>query len=108
MANPEAAIADGLTCEMEISLEPIEAVSVPRSSLVFSDAGELGLRIADNDDKVRFVPIEIVDDHQASVWVTGMDGPARVIVVGQDFVKDGDPIEAVSTAETAERTEPPA
>lgn len=108
MANPEAAIADGLTCEMEISLEPIEAASVPRSSLVFSDAGELGVRIADSDDTVRFVPIKIVDDHQASVWVTGMDGPARVIVVGQDFVKDGDPIEAVPTAETADRAEPPA
>lgn len=106
MANPDAAIADGLTCEMSISLEPIEAVSVPRSSLVFSDKGELGVRIADADDKARFIPIEIVDDQQASVWVTGIEGPARVIVVGQDFVKDGDPVEAVSSAERANETEP--
>lgn len=108
MANPDAAIADGLTCEMSISLEPIEAVSVSRSSLVFSDDGKLGVRIADEDDKARFVAVDIVDDQQASVWVTGIDGPARVIVVGQDFVKDGDPVEAVSTAETAEVAEPQA
>jgi len=108
MMNPDAAIADGLTCEMSISLEPIEAVSIPRSSLVFSDAGELGVRIVDANDKARFVAIEIVDDQQASVWVTGIEGPARVIVVGQDFVKDGDPVEAVSSADVAERGDPPA
>jgi multidrug efflux system membrane fusion protein len=108
MINPDAAIADGLTCEMSISLEPIEALSVPRSSLVFSDDGKLGVRIVDADDKARFVPIDIVDDQQASVWVTGIDGPARVIVVGQDFVTDGDPVEAVSEADAGNKAEPPA
>lgn len=108
MANKDAAIADGLTCEMKISLEPIEAVSVPRSSLVFSDDGKLGVRITDSDDKVRFVPVEIVDDQQASVWLTGIDGPARVIVVGQDFVKDGDLVEAVSSSDADKSAEPPA
>lgn len=108
MINPDAAIADGLTCEMSISLEPIEAMSVPRSSLVFSDDGALGVRIVDGDDTARFVPVEIVDDQQASVWVTGIDGPAQVIVVGQDFVRDGDPVEAVSEADAGETAEPPA
>lgn len=108
LPNPDAAIADGLTCEMNISLEPIEAASVPRSSLVFSDDGELGVRTVDAGGKVRFVPIDIVDDQQSSVWVTGIDGPARLIVVGQDFVKDGDPVEAVTTAEATEAGEPPA
>ncbi len=99
MINPDSAIADGVTCEMTIALEPIEAVSVPRSALIFSDAGELGIRIADQDSKARFMPIDIVDDGRSLVWVTGLDGPTRVIVVGQDFVKDGDPVEAVAAAE---------
>ena len=107
IANPDATIADGLTCEMNISLEPIEAASVPRSSLVFSDDGRLGIRTVDADDKVRFVPVDIVDDQQASVWITGISGPTNVIVVGQDFVKNGDPVEAVTTAE-AEGSEPAA
>ena len=82
IANPDATIADGLTCEMSISLEPIEAAAIPRSSLVFSDNGELGVRTVDAAAKVRFVEVDIVDDQQASVWVTGLDGPADVIVVG--------------------------
>ena len=108
MMNPDALIADGLTCEMNILLAPIEAISVPRSALVFSDEGQLGVRIADPESKARFVPIEIVDDGRSSVWVTGIEGSTSVIVVGQDFVKDGDPVEAVSAAEPEVKTEPPA
>jgi multidrug efflux system membrane fusion protein len=106
MANPDAAVADGVTCEMTIALEPIEAVEIPRSALVFSDAGRLGVRIADKDSKAQFLPIEIVEDGRSSVWVTGFETAERVIVVGQDFVKDGDPVEAVPAAEAEAPPEP--
>ncbi len=54
------------------------------------------------------MPVTLVDDGRESVWVTGIDRPVRVIVVGQDFVKDGDQVEAVSAAEAAHKTVPPA
>jgi multidrug efflux system membrane fusion protein len=91
---------------MTIALEPIEAVEIPRSALVFSDAGRLGVRIADKDSKAQFLPIEIVEDGRSSVWVTGFETAERVIVVGQDFVKDGDPVEAVPAAEAEAPPEP--
>jgi multidrug efflux system membrane fusion protein len=106
MANPDAAIADGVTCEMTIALEPIQAVEIPRSALVFSDDGRLGVRIADDDDKAQFVPVEIVEDGRSSVWTTGIEKVTRVIVVGQDFVKDGDPVEAVPASEAEAPAEP--
>jgi multidrug efflux system membrane fusion protein len=108
MANPDALIADGVTCEMAVTLAPIEATAVPRSALVFSDAGHLGVRIADASNTVQFLPVEIVEDGRESVWVTGLNGTARVIVVGQDFVEEGDPVEAVSAAAADARAEPPA
>ena len=40
--------------------------------------------------------------------MTGIEGATRVIVVGQDFVKDGDPVEAVSAADAEDNQEPPA
>jgi multidrug efflux system membrane fusion protein len=100
--NSNAAIADGLTCEMTIVLAPIEAVAVPRSSLVFSDEGILGVMAVDDASKARFVAVDVVEDLQASVWVTGIDDPSNLIVVGQDFVKDGDLVEAIPTAGAAE------
>jgi multidrug efflux system membrane fusion protein len=107
MANPEGAIGDGVTCEMVVISDPMEAASVPRSALVFSDDGGLGVRIVDAANRARFVPIAIVDDGLESVWITGIEAPTRVIVVGQDFVKDGDQVEAVLWAETPP-PEPPA
>lgn len=100
MANTDGAIGDGVTCEMAVETEAVVAYSVPRSALVFSDEGGLGVRVVDADSKARFVPITIVDDAIGSVWVTGIEGPARVIVVGQDFVRDGDQVEAVLVADT--------
>jgi multidrug efflux system membrane fusion protein len=109
MDNEGAVVADGVTCEMEVALESVEAAAIPRSALVFSDQGEIGVRVADAESKAKFVPVQIVDDERGSVWVTGIDGVARVIIVGQDFVKDGDPVEAVSAAEAnILQTEPPA
>jgi multidrug efflux system membrane fusion protein len=91
---------------MAVRLEPLEATAVPRSALVFSDAGELGVRIADDKSQARFIPVNIVDDGREAVWVTGIEGAARVIVVGQDFVKDGDTVEAVSSANAQPAPQP--
>jgi multidrug efflux system membrane fusion protein len=109
MANADGAIPDGVTCEMTVTLESIEASAVPRSAIVFSDDGRLGVRIADSNSKAQFVPVQIVDDARDVIWLTGIDKATRVIVVGQDFVKDGDLVEAVSAAEaTVKNTRPPA
>jgi multidrug efflux system membrane fusion protein len=105
MDNPGALIPDGVTCEMVVTTQPVQAAAVPRSALVFSDAGVLGVRVADDDSRARFMPISIIDDGRESVWVGGIDKPTRVITVGQDFVKDGDLVEAVSEVANAE---PPA
>lgn len=108
MDNADAAIPDGVTCEMVVELESVEATAVPRSAIVFSDEGVLGVRVADTDSRVRFIAVEIVDDARDVIWLTGIDKAARVIVVGQDFVKDGDLVEAVTAAEADVKSVPPA
>jgi multidrug efflux system membrane fusion protein len=66
------------------------------------------VRIADGQSQVRFKPVQLVDDGRENVWVTGLDSTSRVIVVGQDFVKEGDAVEAVSAAQAEAKPEPPA
>lgn len=100
--NADAAVADGVTCEMTVTLAAETATPVPRSALVFSDAGQLGVRGADKDGKVRFIPLGLVDDGRDTVWVSGIDAPINLIVVGQDFVKDGDTVEMVPAAPEAQ------
>jgi multidrug efflux system membrane fusion protein len=104
MPNASAAIADGVTCEMAVKLAPQEAAPIPRSALVFSDQGQLGVRVATADNRAQFKAVAVVDDRQDVVWVSGLDPTNRVIVVGQDFVKDGDQVEPKDAVATAEKS----
>ncbi len=94
--NPDYLIPDGITAEATIPLEPTPATRVPRSALIFSSSGELGVRTVGSDSKVGFVPVSIVEDDQNFMWLSGVPDGTRVIVQGQDFVREGNVVEAVA------------
>jgi multidrug efflux system membrane fusion protein len=99
MANHDSSIPDGITAEVTIPLAAVEASRVPRSALTFSSAGELGLRTVGQGDKVAFVPVSVIGDEQGAMWVSGLPDRARVIVEGQDFVREGQKVEAVPVSD---------
>jgi len=94
-ANPELKIPDGITVEVAVSLEPRPATEMPRSALIFSAGGELGVRIVRDNKTVAFVPVTIAEDGQQTMWVSGVPDGAQVIVQGQDFVAEGQVVDAV-------------
>jgi len=55
----------------------------------------LGVRTVDAASKVTFVPVTVVEDEQQFMWVAGVSEDARIIVAGQDFVREGQVVEAV-------------
>jgi membrane fusion protein, multidrug efflux system len=93
--NPNGAIPDGVTCEVNLLLAPVPAAEVARSALTFSSEGKLGVRTVGDGGKVAFVPVTLVEDGSERLWVGGLTDGARVIVQGQDFVKEGETVEAV-------------
>jgi len=93
--NKTGVIPDGVTAEVVLRFAPVAAARVPRSALTFSGEGKLGVRAVDSAGKVAFVPVTIVEDGQADLWVAGIGDELRVIVQGQDFVKEGELVEAV-------------
>jgi membrane fusion protein, multidrug efflux system len=93
--NPDGVIPDGITSEIIVSLQPIPATRLLRSALTISSAGEIGVRIVDSSSKVVFEPVQVVEDLQDTMWVSGVSNGARVIVRGQDFVRDGQIVAAV-------------
>jgi membrane fusion protein, multidrug efflux system len=98
-ANPDNRIPDGITVEVAVSIEPTPSTEVPRSALIFSSSGELGVRTVGPDGKVDFAKVTIADDRQQTMWVNGVPDGARVIVQGQDFVREGQLVEAVAAAD---------
>jgi multidrug efflux system membrane fusion protein len=95
LANPEHFIPDGVTAEVAFRMDPVDAVRVPRSALTFSTEGQLSVRTVSADGTVTSVPVKILEDASDEIWVSGLEDGARVIVQGQDFVKDGQRVEAV-------------
>ncbi len=101
LPNADNAIPDGITAEVTIPLLPLPAARMPRSALTFSSAGDLGVRTVDAQGKVGFVPTTVVEDDQNFMWLGGIADGTRVIVQGQDFVREGSIVEVVSAVEKA-------
>jgi membrane fusion protein, multidrug efflux system len=100
--NADSAIPDGVTAEIEFGLSPVEAVRIPRSALTFSADGKLSVRTVGADGVVGTVPVSIVEDARDEIWVAGPTEGEKIVVQGQDFVKDGQRVEAVdATGEDA-------
>ena len=95
LKNPDGAIPDGNTAEVSIPMSPVPATRVPRSALTYSSSGDLGVRMVNGGAKVDFVPVSVVEDDQGHMWVAGIPDGARVIVQGQDFVREGQQVVAV-------------
>lgn len=100
LANADRAIPDGVTAEIEFEVAAVNAVRIPRSALTFSAAGDLSVRTVAADGTVGSIPVKIVEDARDDVWVSGPEEGARIIVQGQDFVKDGQKVEALDTGST--------
>jgi len=98
LPNPDLSIPDGITAEVSLPLEPIAATRVPRSALTIASSGSIGVRTTDAEGVVGFSPVNVVEDEQSNMWVTGIASGSRVIVQGQDFVREGQKVEIVVAA----------
>jgi membrane fusion protein, multidrug efflux system len=99
LPNADLSIPDGISAEVAIPLAPIAATRIPRSALTFSSAGDLGVRTVGENGIVGFNPVNVIEDEQTFMWVGGIPDGGRVIVQGQDFVREGQRVEAVAAAE---------
>src|SRR5262249_42414144 len=97
--NADGNIPDGITAEVVVPLLPVLATRVPRSALTFSSTGNLGLRVVDANDTVEFAQVGVIEDAQRFMVVPGPPERSRVIVQGQDFVREGQTVDAVGIPE---------
>jgi membrane fusion protein, multidrug efflux system len=92
LPNPGNALPSGMSAEVQLLADPQRAVTVPRSVITLAESGELGLRVVGADDVAKFVPVAVIDDTESGLVVTGVPDGVRIIVAGQDLVRDGDKV----------------
>lgn len=92
LPNPGNILPSGMTTEVELFATPARTVTVPRSVITLSDKGEVGLRVVGKDNVARFIAVGILDDTETGLVVTGVPEDVRIIVAGQDLVRDGEQV----------------
>ena len=93
--NPDGAIPDGVSAELKLPLDEQPAHLVSPAILTLSDEGVVGVMTLEPDSTVRFRPVQILDNTEAGIWLGGLPERLTFVTVGQEFVKDGQAVEAV-------------
>ncbi|MDZ4740510.1 MAG: efflux RND transporter periplasmic adaptor subunit [Alphaproteobacteria bacterium] len=89
VSNKDGAIRDGVTAEMHITGEQVEAHRISPAILTLDEKNAIGVRIVDAGKRVRFMPVTIVAEAADGVWISGLPKSVMIITVGQDYVTIG-------------------
>lgn len=92
LPNPDRTLPAGMTAEVSLFTRPERAVTIPRSIITLSDEGVIGLRVVGADNVARFAGVELIDDTAEGLVVKGVPEGVRIVVSGQDLVRDGETV----------------
>lgn len=103
LPNADGVARDGTTALTKLPLPLQKAHKITPAILTLNDAGEVGVRAIVDENRTKFFPVEVLGGETDGVWVGGLPEEITVIVVGQDYVSDGEIVEPVfETAEVAQ------
>ncbi|KLN64192.1 efflux RND transporter periplasmic adaptor subunit [Vibrio sp. VPAP30] len=94
LPNPKQRIPAGISTEVSLNLQEQLAIKVTPAMLALDESGNLGVKTL-VDDRIKFVPINLVKAEQDGVWLTGLGEKVDIVTTGQGFVRDGDQVIAV-------------
>ena len=99
--NSDYQLRSGLTATVRISLDEVFAHHVSPALFTLNDQGEFGLRVIDEGNRVGFLAIEVIEDTNQGVWVTGLPPTVTLITVGQEYVLAGQTVDPLYPPNTA-------
>lgn len=94
IANEDGVIPAGISANVIIPTGETTAHFLSPSVVSLNTEGVLGVKTVDDENAVRFFPIEIVKAQIDGIWVTGLPDAVEVITVGQGFVNEGETVVA--------------
>lgn len=90
--NKDRNLRDGVTAEIHFPTESLKAHYLSPAALTLNEIGQIGVRTVDADDRVDFRQVSIIGSDASGVWLSGLPDTVDVIVVGQEFVREGDKV----------------
>jgi len=93
IANEDFAIPAGISAEIEIPTGETAAHFVSPAILALGEDGTLGVKTVSDDDTVAFMEASILRADSDGIWIAGLPETARIIAIGQGFVRSGDTVD---------------
>lgn len=97
--NPERKLQAGISAEISLQADTQWSYEVPSSVLSLDDVGKVGVKLLQEDNTVKFVPVKVLSQSPNGVWVAGLPNRIRLIMEGGSFVSDGQVIEPSTLVE---------
>lgn len=95
--NKDRTIRDGVSAEIYIKGKQEAAHKISPAILSLNDQGKLGVRTVTSDNRVEFKEINILEDTNSGMWVSGLGEEARIITLGQEYVFQGQTVKVKET-----------
>ena len=95
--NKDRTIRDGVSAEIYIKGKQEAAHKISPAILSLNDQGKLGVRTVTADNRVEFKEINILEDTNSGMWVSGLGEDARIITLGQEYVFQGQTVNVKET-----------
>ncbi len=102
--NPDGSLVSGITAELSIPVRQVSAFQLSPALLSLNNADQLGVKIVNDQNRVEFLPVQVVKSTADGLWISGLPKGIRIITVGQGFVRAGDEVIAVDEREIIEGT----
>ncbi|MCP5090139.1 MAG: efflux RND transporter periplasmic adaptor subunit [Gammaproteobacteria bacterium] len=94
--NADGLLRAGGTAELRIPAENVFAHRVSPSLLTLDDAGNVGVKVINDEGLVEFVVADIALSSSDGLWLTGLPETATIITVGQGYVANGSLVDSVA------------
>jgi len=92
--NPGNSLRAGVTAEIEVPLPPVPAHFLPSAILGLNDKGQFGVRALNADSTTSFTEVRLISQDKDGTWVAGLPAEVAIVVTGQDYVRDGETVDA--------------
>ena len=99
-------LASGVSATLVVPVEEVEAVFLSPSTFTLGEAGELGVKVLDEEERVRFLPVSLLRTSLEGAWVTGVPTGTRIVTLGQGFVGEGERV--IASEPAGDRPDEPA
>ncbi|MFO8141855.1 MAG: efflux RND transporter periplasmic adaptor subunit [Marinobacter sp.] len=97
--NPELKRAAGGTASVNIRLPEQNAIFISPAYLSLDDDGRPGVKYVDDNDKVVFQTVQLLNVATEGAWVSGLPDEIRLITRGGGFVAEGETVEPVDRSD---------